>query len=1586
MKAFHKKCCALLVGATVMSSLLPTTTRANTRQAQAPETVYVGFIKDGERSTLFNQDWRFYKGDQAGAESADFNDSSWRALNLPHDWSIEGDFTVQGEAESGFLLGGTGWYRKHFVVPENYEGKDFTINFDGVYMNAEVYVNGKLVGEHNYGYTAFAFDITDELICDGETENVIAVKVKNPIPTSRWYSGSGIYRDVTLTVTEAIHVSHLGTTITTPKVKEQEGKDTDVVVSTVIENESDKDADVKLKTTVLNSNDEAVSTPVESTKNIVANGSFNFEQTAVVNNPALWSVDNPNMYKVKNEVIVNDEVVDTYYTRFGFRYFNFDRDNGFSLNGENMKLMGVSMHHDQGSLGAASYYRAVERQMEIMKEMGANSIRVTHNPASEMLLEICDRLGLLVINEAFDTWTNSKNGNVNDFSKFFNEAIGEENQIINGEPGMTWGEFEARNMVKTSKNNPSVIMWSIGNEVFEGIGGNSSNYATIAQNIIDWVQDEDTTRPVTIGDNRGKYGDSSAVAVSDVVANNGGIVGFNYATDNQFNNMRNKKENWILYGSETSSAVHSRGYYKVRNHNDQSKADLQLPEFDNNFNKVGWGHSASDAWKYTIENDYNAGEYIWTGFDYIGEPTPWNGTGTGTVGGGKGAAPKSSYFGIVDTAGFEKDVYYLYQSQWNHDLNTLHILPTWNKEDIQLDNGNVEVDVFTDAYKVELYVNDKLVGTKTSTENVTPLGYKYYTFDNGALYPTFNVPYEAGTITAKAYDKDGKLIEDTKGRSSITTYGEVSTVELTADKTTIDADGYDLSYITVDLVDENGNKASGANNMLNYTLEGNGKIVGLDNGNAADIDRYKPETDKFGSRSAFSGKALVIVQSTKDAGEMTLTVSGEGLESQSIKINTVNNVGDDKYLESYDIVKDYYVSLGEKPELPKEVAARYNDGTTENIKVNWNEYDENQLNTPQIFNVTGKLENTDTAVVVKVHVVGGIASLENYSTFTYAGTAPSLPKTVKGYLANGEESEEFIVNWNLDGLDFSKENTNVVVPGTAEILGKAYDVKANIRVVPALKAANNLSRSEAVTLSQSPTTPSDSLESIINGVTNGGENTQERWTNWAERNLTNEKGEPKGAYVQFDWENNYSIDRLDLWLFTDNLSARIPKKVEISYKNEAGEYVVAPHTNTTEVSHFAGETTYFLNEVINTNSIRIYMQQPQVGTCIGLSEVNVYEYVQKESLETSNSLTEIKLDGEVLGKFDAAINEYSISVDKLPELVEATASDNAAVTILPISNNKSTIIVTAENGDKNIYTINYILPSNTDVDKTMLEMTVGYAEEVKANGALEGVVPAVVKEFEEALKNAKAVLVNKDATAVEVELASKKLVDAIHMLDFKKGDKAELKKIVEIINALNASEYKPSTWSTLQIELEKANKVIADENAMEAEVKEVYNTLIKAYLDLRLIPNKDALKDLVNKAEAIDKSKYTEESVSALNVELVKVKSVLANDEVTEEEVNKATKALELALNNLELVQVGNGDGNTNNGNTNNETTGNNTNNGANNEGTTGNVTGNSNSNGKGNNTSNLPRTGGTSSVAVGLFGTITSLVGISMMKRKKRY
>ena len=397
-------------------------------------------------------------------------------------------------------------------------------------------------------------------------------------------------------------------------------------------------------------------------------------------------------------------------------------------------------------------------------------------------------------------------------------------------------------------------------------------------------------------------------------------------------------------------------------------------------------------------------------------------------------------------------------------------------------------------------------------------------------------------------------------------------------------------------------------------------------------------------------------------------------------------------------MKDYFVSLNQKPVLSTEVLARYSDGTTETININWNSYDETQLKSEQIFKVTGKLEGTEVPVVVDVHVIGNVVAMENVSTFLYKGSELNLPNTVKGYLADGTQSEDFKVNWNLANVDLSKENTTVSVPGTVELLGKTYNVTASARIVPALSAARNLAinnssqNSDIPTLSQSPTTTSDNLNSIINNVTNNGSSVNERWTNWNERSLTAANGEPKGAYVQLNWRNKYNIDRLDLWLFTDNSASRIPKKVEISYKNENGDYVVVPHTNTTEVSYSAGETTYFLNKVINTDSIRIYMQQPEVGKCIGLTEVKVYEYVPKEVAKATNTLNEIKINGTALVNFDPSIREYSVNLDKLPNSVEAVGKDNAAVTVLPINNKKSLIFVRAEDGTRNTYTVNYLVP------------------------------------------------------------------------------------------------------------------------------------------------------------------------------------------------------------------------------------------------------------------------------------------------------
>ena len=573
-------------------------------------------------------------------------------------------------------------------------------------MNCTVYVNGTELGTHPYGYTPFAFDLTKYLKYDG-TNNVIAVKVNHQVPSSRWYSGSGIYRDVNLVVTDNVHVKRYGTKVTTPNLESQKGGNVTVNIETEVKNEENSSASVTVKNIVYNSSDQVVATTESDVITIGANSESKISQSTSVNNPSLWSTNSPTLYYVKTQVVKDGKVIDEYTTNFGFRYFNFDRNTGFSLNGQKMKLKGVCMHHDQGALGSVANYNAIERQVKKLKQMGANAIRVTHNPASDELLEICNKEGIMVIEEAFDGWARSKNGNSYDYSQYFNTTISSNNKIMDGNSSMTWAEFDIKQMVDRGKNNPCIIMWSLGNEILEGAStSEDSRYATYAQNLINWVKEIDTTRPTTIGDNNSKNSNSTYLAVSNVIANNGGVVGLNYSSDSQYSSLYNNHSNWKIYGSETSSAIRSRGIYTTKSKDDKNH---QLTAYDKQ--AVGWGRLAADSWSSIITNDYIAGEFVWTGFDYIGEPTPWNGTSTGSVT-GSGASPNSSYFGIIDTAGFEKDIYYFYQSQWNDKVNTLHILPCWDKDSISLSNGKAEVVVYSDAPTVELFLNGKSLGKK----------------------------------------------------------------------------------------------------------------------------------------------------------------------------------------------------------------------------------------------------------------------------------------------------------------------------------------------------------------------------------------------------------------------------------------------------------------------------------------------------------------------------------------------------------------------------------------------------------------------------------------------------------------------------------------------------------------------------------------------------------------------------------------------------------------------------------------------------------------------------------------------------------
>lgn len=556
------------------------------------------------REINFNEGWKFHYGDVENAEKKDFDDSDlakWGNLKLPHDFSITQEPSNSNEAESGFMPGGTGWYRKNFTLPSDYEGKSIVLNFDGSYNHTYVYVNGTKVGENHYGYNDFAFDISKHLICDGKTENVISVKVVHQTPSSRWYSGSGIYRDVELIVTDAVHVSRNGVYVTTPELATEKGGNVTVKVQTKVQNDGDAQVAAKIRTTVLDAEGKAVSEPSTTDVTLTENGAEEKEQNLKVNNPALWSTENPNLYYVQTEVLVGDEVKDINKETFGFRYIDFNSNTGFSLNGKNVKLKGVCMHHDQGALGSASEHDAVYRQVSKLKEMGCNAIRTAHNTPSSVLLKACNELGMMVMDETFDGWAFPKNGNSQDFSTHYNKMISEDNKLLGATAGDTWYKFVLESNIERDKNDPSVVIWDIGNELNFGVT-DPSKYEQYAKNMKSYIEAIDKTRPITVGDNNpyglryNTYGDFRN-KVTAVLANKGeGLAGANYSMA-AMSGIHSAHPDWKIIATETASPSNSRGIYTTLSQYGKS-GDYQCTAYDTN--AVSWGNTARESWWYTL--------------------------------------------------------------------------------------------------------------------------------------------------------------------------------------------------------------------------------------------------------------------------------------------------------------------------------------------------------------------------------------------------------------------------------------------------------------------------------------------------------------------------------------------------------------------------------------------------------------------------------------------------------------------------------------------------------------------------------------------------------------------------------------------------------------------------------------------------------------------------------------------------------------------------------------------------------------------------------------------------------------------------
>jgi beta-galactosidase len=780
--------------------------QAGASPAPAPN----GNSYDGARPTTlsFDSGWKFHLGDVNGAQGPTFDDASWTALDVPHDWSISLPFNQSSAsgAGGGYLDGGVGWYRKTFTLPQSSSGQKVFVQFDGVYMDSTVWLNGTQVCARPYGYSSFECDLTANAKLGAS--NVLAVKVNNQLPSSRWYSGSGIYRRVWLKTVNPLRVAYTGTRVTASQISTTSAT---VNVTVSVQNDTSMDQSVIVASSVRDAAGNEVATATAAAKTVSATKAADVTESVNVPNPRLWSTTAPTLYSVVTTVSANGAVVDTYATSFGIRSFAFDANTGFSLNGHGMKINGVCLHHDLGSLGAAVNHRAIEKRLQLLKDMGANAIRTSHNPPAPELLELADRLGFLVMDEAFDMWYASKTEH--DYARFFRQ----------------WASTDIGDMVSRDRNHPSIIIWSIGNEIPQ------AGDQTVAKQLIAAVKAKDDTR--VIGQALAAWAfDEGTAGLEDV-------VGINYAPD-RYDSLHQSHPNWKLLASESSSAFRSRGLYRSGNNQSSSYDD----------SVAGWGTSAERSWTDVNSRAWVAGEFIWTGIDYIGEPTPYE------------WPSKSSYFGAIDTANFPKDIFYFYQSRWNYGGPAMvHIVPMdWTN---WTSGQSVRVLAYSNADSVELFLNGKSLGSK----NVDPVaGHP----NSGHL--EWSVPFATGTLEAKA-TKGGSVVANDK----VQTAGAAASLALQVDRASIASDGRDLAFVEVDVVDAQGVLVPRANNKIDFAVDGPGTLVGVDNGDATNHESYKEH-----SRSAFTGKALAIIQSTTTPGTVTVKATSGSLKAGSVAITT----------------------------------------------------------------------------------------------------------------------------------------------------------------------------------------------------------------------------------------------------------------------------------------------------------------------------------------------------------------------------------------------------------------------------------------------------------------------------------------------------------------------------------------------------------------------------------------------------------------------------------------------------------------------------------------------------------------------------
>jgi beta-galactosidase len=781
----------------------------------------------------FDLGWRFFQGDLTNAEAAAFADDGWQTVNVPHDWSIAGPYakTNSVDPRGGYLPTGIGWYRKHFRAPESMRGKMISVEFDGVYRDSDVWLNGHFLGHYPFGYLGFTYDLTPYLNF-GDQPNVIAVRVDNSKqPNSRWYSGSGIERHVWITATDPVHVAHWGTYVTTPEVSTNAAT---VRVRTMVQNEEPEARTVTLFSQIIGDKGETLAT-VESAEKLMPGGQHEFDQTLQLASPRLWSLEDPQLYKVRHLVKVGDRTVDTYDTPVGIREIRYDVNEGFFLNGQHVKMQGLCLHQDGGCVGAAIPIGVWERRLKLLKEMGCNAIRTSHNPPSPEFLDLCDEMGFLVMDEAFDEW---KAGKVaQGYHKVFDQ----------------WAIKDLTGMLQRDRNHPGVVMWSVGNEISEQA---AKNGAEVLRPLVETCHAEDATRPVTAACDR--IFDDNGGAKLDFL-NLLDIVGYNYAdrwrtrretvySDDHQDFPRRK-----MVGTESVSIGGVRGEYLFA---PLGPAKLTRAVYATDMIR------AERLWRFVRVYDYVIGDFLWTGIDYLGE-SHW--------------PDKAATFGALDTCGFPKDSYYFYQSVWA-TKPMLHLLPHWNWKGRE---GEIlPVLAYTSCDTVELFLNGKSYGVKAREfpREGTAGGWNKYAqpqvFPTTAdLHLAWDVPYEPGVLKAVGYKGGEQVCVE-----EIHTAGAPAAIELSTDHDTLRAGERDVANLTVKIVDAEGNIVPGADNLVKFDVQGAGTLIGVDNGDPADHAPYQAA-----ERKAFDGLALAVVQSGFEPGELHITVTADPLKSATFK-------------------------------------------------------------------------------------------------------------------------------------------------------------------------------------------------------------------------------------------------------------------------------------------------------------------------------------------------------------------------------------------------------------------------------------------------------------------------------------------------------------------------------------------------------------------------------------------------------------------------------------------------------------------------------------------------------------------------------